>query len=118
MKKSHVILLCLLVFAVGFVPGYYFGHWKGHRTAAELVKYEYMERDQKNLEFETRAYLRCLQDLDSGSISNLHQFALNHLRFYVDDVRQLQSEGYTWAPHIWSLYSNAVVYVAEHPRQK
>ncbi|MGD0207406.1 MAG: hypothetical protein ABSC89_07370 [Verrucomicrobiota bacterium] len=116
MKKPLAILFCLLAFVLGSAVGYFVGHWKGHRTATELVQYEVMEREQKNLEFETRAYFRCLQDLDSGSITNLHAFALGHLRFYVDDVQQLQREGYTFAPHIPSLYSNAMIYVAAHPR--
>ena len=77
-----------------------------------------MERGSENMEFEARAYFRCLQDIDSGSITNLHDFALTHLRVYVSDVQQMQAAGYAWAPHIRPLYSNAVVYVAEHPRKE
>src|SRR2546425_6652612 len=118
MKKSHAILICFLVFVLGSALGYYTGHRKGLSAAEDLMWTDQMESSQKNVEFETRAYLRCLQDLDSGNIANLHEFALDHLWFYVSDVQQLQREGRTWAPHIPWLYSNATVYVAEHPRSE
>jgi hypothetical protein len=117
MKKSRVIIICLLVFVLGSALGYYIGHRKGLCAATGLMFSDDIESAQKNLEFETRAYLRCLNDLDSGNVTNLHEFALGHVRFYVSDVQQLQSEGYTWAPHIPQLYSNATVYVAEHARK-
>jgi hypothetical protein len=54
----------------------------------------------------------------SGSISNLHRFALGHLRYYTSDVQQTRQQGHTWAPHIPSLYSNATAYLADHPQTK
>jgi hypothetical protein len=117
MKKSTVIFICMLVFVVGSAFAYRAGYRKGLRQAEALVWSDYLERAQLNGEYEARAYLRCLQDIDSEDISNLHEFALGHLRYYVWDVQQRREEGYTWAPHIQWLYSNATVYVAEHPRK-
>ncbi len=117
MRKLSVIFICLLLFILGSALGYRVGHRKGLREAEALVWSDYLERAQQNGEFETRAYLHCLEAIDSGDITNLHEFALDHLRFYVWDVKQCRKEGYTWAPHIQWLYSNATVYVAEHPRK-
>jgi hypothetical protein len=116
MKKSHAILICLVV--LGSALGYYVGYRKGLNAAEVLMLTDQIESAQKNLEFETRAYLRCLQDLDSGSNASLHEFALGHVRYYVSDVQQLQKEGHEWAPHIPSLYSNATAYLAQQPRLK
>jgi len=117
MKKSHVIFICLLMLVLGCAFGYYLGHRMDRRILAEMEQSS-MERADENMEFEARAYYRCLQDMDSGDIAKLHDFALSHLRVYVAEVQQSRGEGYTWAPHIPALYSNATVYVAEHPRQK
>jgi hypothetical protein len=116
MKKSHAILICLVV--LGTTLGYYAGHRKGLNAAEVLMVTDQLEGSQKNLEFETRAYLRCLQDLDSGSNASLHDFALGHVRYYVSDVQQLQREGHDWAPHIPTLYSNATAYLAQQPGPK
>jgi cell division protein FtsL len=117
MKKSLVIFICLLVFVLGCALGYHIGRRKDLRILAEMDQSS-LERAQENSEFEARAYFHCLQAIDSGDVTNLHEFALGHLRYYVSDVRQSRDEGYTWAPHIPALYSNATIYVAEHPRQK
>jgi len=116
MKKSHAILICFVL--LGTALGYYVGHRKGLNAAEHLMVSEQMESSQKNREFETRAYLRCLQDLDSGSNASLHDFALDHVRYYVSDVQTLQREGHDWAPHIPWLYSNATAYLAQQPRPK
>ena len=58
MKKSHVIFICLLVFVVGSALGYYVGHRKGLRKAADLEWSDYMDRSLLNIEYEARAYFR------------------------------------------------------------
>src|SRR5690349_813831 len=116
MKKFHAILLCFIV--LGTALGYYLGHRKGSNAAGDLMVSDEMESAQKNLEFETRAYLRCLQDLDAGSNASLHDFALAHVRHYLSDVQQLQRECRPWAPHIPLLYSNATAYLTQQPRPK
>jgi hypothetical protein len=118
MKTSSIIFLCLLVFVFGLALGYQISRRKSIRQTQAAVWSDYQERSSENAEFEARAYLRCLQDIDSGDITNLHEFALKHLQLYVADVRQEREKGYGWAPHIQSLYSNATIYVAEHPTQK
>jgi hypothetical protein len=117
-KASRFIIICLLAFVLGSALGYFVGMRRGFHKAYAAEWSDHQERSSENLEFEARACLRCLQDIDSGDITNLHNFALTHLRVYVSDVQQMQAAGYTWAPHMRPLYSNAVVYVAEHPRQK
>ena len=116
MKKSVIIAVGLGVFALGAALGYRVGERRGQDKAIGEAWMDSMERSQLNGEYEARAYLRCLQDIDSGNISNLHRFALGHVRRYVSGVQQERQEGHTWAPHISSLYSNATVYLAEHPR--
>ncbi len=118
MKTSSIIFVCLLVFVFGLALGYRVGHKKSLRETQAAEWSDYLERSSENLEFEARAYFRCVHDIDSGDITNLHEFALQHLRLYVYDVRQEREKGYNWAPHIQSLYSNATIYVAEHPTQK
>jgi len=115
MKTSQLIFVCLLVAVLASALAYFVGVRRGFHKAYTKEWSSYLERGSENMEFEARAYLRCLPDIDSGDITNLHDFALTHLRVYVSDVRQMHSEGYTWAPHIPWLYSNATVYVAEHP---
>ena len=118
MKRSQFILVCLLMFIFGSAVGYFVGLRRGFHKAYSEEWSNYMERASENLEFEARGYFHCLQALDSGDITNLHDFALGHMRVYVYDVQQMQAAGYTWAPHIRWLYSNAVVYVSEHPRKE
>jgi len=116
MKTVQLIFVCLLVAALASTLGYFIGVRRGFHKAYTKEWSDYLERGSENMEFEARAYYRCLQDIDSGGITNLHDFALTHLRVYVSDVQDMRSDGYSWAPHIPWLYSNAVVYVAEHPR--
>jgi hypothetical protein len=118
MKKSRIIVIGSVALIVGAALGYYVGQRRGFKKAFTQEERDYRERTQLNMEFEARAYLRCLQDIDSGNITNLHEFALGHLRYYVWDVQQSRQEGYTWAPHIPWLYSNATTYLTEYPRKK
>jgi hypothetical protein len=111
----------VLIFILGSALGYFAGLRKGFHRSYSQEYSDYLERVQENGEFEARAYLRYLQAIDSEcpkDITNLHEFALGHLRYYVSDVQQSREEDYTWAPHIQWLYSNATVYVAEHPRKE
>ena len=118
MKTSQLIFICLLICVLSSVLGYFVGLRRGFHKAHIEEWSSYLERGSENVEFEARAYYRCLQDIDSGDITNLHAFALGHLRLYVGDVRRSREMGYDWAPHIQTLYSNATIYVAEHPLQK
>ena len=114
MKTLLLIFVCLLVFVVGGAVGYRVGVRQAfHKIDGQLFTNQ-LERAQENVEFEARGYFHCLQALDAGDTTNLHEFALGHVRFYVSDVQQMRSEGYTWAPHIWQLYTNATNYLAEH----
>jgi hypothetical protein len=117
MKTSQFIFVCLLVFALSCSLGFFVGVRAGFHQAYTKEYSDYMERGSENLEFEARAYMRCLHNIDSGDITNLHNDALTSLRYYVSDVHDMHKMGYTWAPHIPWLYSNAVVYVREHPQQ-
>ena len=114
MKTLSIIFLCLLVFVLGLALGFHVGHRKTLQQTQAAAQSDYQERSSENLEFEARAYLRCLHDIDSGDITNLHNFALTHLRVYVADVHNERALGYTWAPHIMALYTNATNYLAEH----
>lgn len=118
MKTSQFIFVCLLIFGLSSALAFLVGVRIGFHQAYTKEWSDYLERGQENGEFEARAYFRCLQDIDSGGITNLHDFALTHLRAYVSNVQDMRSDGYTWAPHIPSLYSNAVIYVREHPRDE
>jgi hypothetical protein len=118
MKTSQLIFVCLLVCVLSSALGYFAGWRRGFHKAHTEEWSNYMERGSENVEFEARAYYRCLQDIDSGNITNLHAFALDHLQLYVGDVRRSYEMGFDWAPHIPTLYSNATIYVAEHPKQK
>jgi hypothetical protein len=114
MKTLLLIVACLLVFVVGAGVGYHVGVRKTiHKIDGQLFTNQ-LERAQEIVEFEARGYFHCLQALDAGDTTNLHEFALGHVRFYVSDVQQMRSDGYTWAPHIWELYTNATNYLAEH----
>lgn len=115
MKTSQFIFVCLLVSALSLSVGFIAGVKKGFRQAYTKDMTDDIERANENEQFETRAYLRCLQDIDSGDIANLHDWALRHVRFYVQSVQKDQQMGYTWASP-W-LYSNAVIYVSEHPQK-
>jgi hypothetical protein len=116
MKRLSLISICLLVFLVGSVVGYHVGVRKTFQKMDGQLFTNELERAQENIEFEARGYFHCLQALDANDITNLHEFALHDLRFYVSDVQQSRSEGYTWAPHIMALYISATNYLAEHPQ--
>ena len=118
MKRAFIICGGLVVLLLGAGIGYHYGKRKGHNDAIEEEWMDSMERAQLNGEYEARAYLRCVQDIDSGNVSNLHRFATTHLRVYVSGVQDERQQGHTWAPHIPSLYSNATAYLAQHPQTK
>src|SRR5947207_13646437 len=118
MKKTIIFAVGLAAFVLGAVLGYGLGERRGHNNAITEEWMDSMERAELNGEYEARAYFRCLQDIDSGNISNLHRFAMGHLRYYVSDVQEARQQGCAWVPHIRSLYSNATVYLTEHPRKE
>jgi hypothetical protein len=116
-EKSRTFLLGLSVCILGLALGYGAGRYQGaHRAAAIDMSYN-LERAQENGEFEALAYFHCLQAMDSGNLTNLHAFALGQLRYYAWNVQQLREQGHAWSPHNPWLYSNATVYVAEHPQK-
>ncbi len=117
MKEWRLFLLCSLVFIIGAALGYFAGRRRGLESARDLLVRDQIESGSMNLEWEARGYFRCLQDLDSGNLTNLHAFALTHLRVYVANVQEMQRLGYR-APQIPFLYSNAIAYLAEHPSRK
>jgi hypothetical protein len=115
MKTSQLMFVCLLVFALSSALGFIIGVRIGFHQAYARDMSDYKESADENEQFQARVYFQCLKNIDSGDITNLQEMALRNLRFYVQSVQEDRQMGYTWA---WPwLYSNAVVYVSEHPRQ-
>jgi hypothetical protein len=115
MKTSQFIFVCLLVFGLSSSLGFLIGVRTGFHQAYVKEMNDDLESADENEQFEARAYLRCLQDIDSGDITNLHDWALRHVRFYVQSVQEDRQMGNTWASP-W-IYSNAAIYVSEHPQK-
>jgi hypothetical protein len=116
-NKFRTLLISLGAAVLAFALGYGAGHWRGVRAAAAADLSYNAERAQESGEFETLAYYHCLQAMDAGNTTNLQSFAQEQLRGYVWDIQQLRAEGHAWAPHIPWLYTNATVYLAEHPHK-
>lgn len=71
-------------------------------------------------ELEVRGYLYSLHALDAGrteDIADLRKRALSRLRVYVSGVEDFRRLGYDWTPS-QEIYSNAIVYLAEHSKEK
>lgn len=118
MKTSQLIFICLLVFVFGSVLGYFAGWKRGLHKGYVLTVNDYLESTDLNLEHETRAYLMCLQAIDSGNaadMSNLVHIASGRLRLYDFEVQLDRSNGYDWIDS--RLYTNVTVYLASHPKR-
>ncbi len=118
MKKTRMIFICLLIFALGSALGFFVG-WKTglHKGYTRTVN-DYLESTQRNLEHETRAYLKCLQAIDSGSevdISNLQHIALGRLKLYDFGVQFDRTNGFDWDDD--QFYTNVTLYLASHPKK-
>ena len=121
MKKSTVILICLLVFVLAVALGYAVGLRKGVHNAYLQVTSDYLRDSQSHSMLVARTYLDCLQAMDTGrpdDAMSLRRRALNHLKVYVSGAQDLHAQGYTWGSINEEIYSNAVMYLAEHPPKK
>jgi hypothetical protein len=117
MKKSIVIILCLLVFVIGSTLGYSIGFRKAFHRIGDEMERDQMVDAQDNMQCEARGYLYSLQALDSGrteDIADLRKRALGHLRVYVKGVQELRDRGYEWTPNT-QIFSNVTVYLTQHP---
>ena len=121
MKKLKLLSTLLVVFALGFALGHSLGLRRAlHRIGDEMVG-DQLRDAQHAGECEARGYLFSLQALDSGrpdDIAALRERALTHLRVFVQGVHDLRGEGYDWTPVNWQFYTNAMLYLADHPRKK
>jgi hypothetical protein len=118
MKTSQFIFVCLSVFVLGSALGYCVGWKRGLHKGYVLTVNSYLESTQLNLEHETRAYLMCLQAIDSGNaaeMSNLVQVASERLRLYDFETQLDRSNGYDWDDD--QFYTNVTAYLKGHPKR-
>lgn len=121
MKKLKPLCILLVIFALGFALGHTVGLRRAlHRIGDEMVG-DQLRDAQHAAECEARGYLFSLQALDSGraeDIAALRERALTHMRVFVQGVQDLRREGYDWTPVNWQFYTNATLYLADHPKTK
>jgi hypothetical protein len=120
-KKSIVILICLLVFVLAVALGYSIGLRRGVHRAYLQTTNDYLRDLQFHMELIARTYLDCLQGLDSArpdDMAHLRKHALSALNVYVRGIQDARTQGYTWTPLNDEVFSNAAIYLAQHPTKK
>jgi|SRR5882762_3295847 len=120
MKKSGIIILCLLVFVLGSALGYRIGLRRALHKIGDEMESDQLSDAQFASQCEARGYLYSLQALDSGraeNITDLRKRGLSQLRIYVQGVQDLHNLGHAWTPDEQT-FSNATAYLAEHPSNK
>jgi hypothetical protein len=112
MKASQVIFVCLLVAVLASLAGYFVGVRRGYHKAQN----DDLKLSSRNLEFEAQACLRWLHEFDLGENTDASNFALAKVQAYIFQAQEERERG-SWAPQIPGFYSNAMTYLAEHPRR-
>ena len=121
MKKSTVALICLLVFVLAAALGYAVGLRKGVHKAYLQVTSDYERDAQVHSMLVARTDLGWLQAMDSGQPDDalsIRKRALSHVNVYVSGAQNLLAQGYRGASVNEDVYSNALMYLAEHPAKK